>query len=74
MDEVRAEVERAVDAYQRVALLGEEIPLVDPGEMGDRVLRSITDFGGLEPLARVALRNWNGIAVGAIRPTETLMG
>jgi L-asparaginase II len=39
-----------------------------------RMARSITDFGGLEPLARVTLRNWNGIAVGAVRPTETLMG
>ena len=39
-----------------------------------RMARSITDFGALEPLARVTLRNWNGIEVGAIRPTETLMG
>jgi L-asparaginase II len=39
-----------------------------------RMARSITDFDGLEPFARVTLRNWNGIAVGAIRPTETLMG
>ncbi len=44
---------RAVDGYQRLALLGEEIPLVDPAEMGDRVLRSITDLGALtELLAR----------------------
>ena len=50
LDEVRAEVDRAVDAYQRRALLGEEIPLVDPDEMGDRVLRSITDFGTLTEL------------------------
>jgi L-asparaginase II len=39
-----------------------------------RMARSITDFGALEPLARVTLRNWNGIEVGAIRPTETLIG
>jgi L-asparaginase II len=39
-----------------------------------RMARSITDFGGLELLARVTLRNWNGIAVGAVRPTETLIG
>jgi len=39
-----------------------------------RMARSIADFGGLEPFARVTLRNWNGIEVGAIRPTETLMG
>ena len=39
-----------------------------------RMARSITDFGGLEPFARVTLRNWNGIEVGAVRPSETLMG
>ena len=53
LDEVRAEVGRAVDDYQRVALLGEELPLVEPAEMAERVLRSITDFGALtELLAR----------------------
>ena len=50
LDEVRAEVGRAVDAYQRVALLGEELPLVEPAEMAERVLRSITDFGALTEL------------------------
>ena len=50
LDEVRAEVGRAVDDYQRVALLGEELPLVEPAEMADRVLRSITDFGALTEL------------------------
>jgi len=39
-----------------------------------RMARSITDFDGLEPFARATLRNWNGIAVGAVRPTATLMG
>ena len=39
-----------------------------------RMAHSITDFGGLEPFARVTLRNWNGIEVGAVRPTEMLMG
>jgi L-asparaginase II len=39
-----------------------------------RMARSIMDFGGLEPFARVSLRNWNGIEVGAVRPTEMLMG
>ena len=34
LDEVRAEVDRAVDEYQRVALLGEELPLVDPSRDG----------------------------------------
>jgi pilus assembly protein CpaF len=53
LDEIRAEVDRAVEGYQRIARLGEEIPLVDPGEMSDRVLRSITDLGALtELLAR----------------------
>jgi L-asparaginase II len=37
-----------------------------------RLARSITDHGALEPRARVTLRNWNGIAVGEIRPTEAL--
>ena len=40
-----------------------------------RMARSITDFGGAGAVrAESTLRNWNGIAVGAIRPTETLMG
>ena len=39
-----------------------------------RMARSITEFGALEPFARVTLRNWNGIEVGAVRPTEALMG
>jgi L-asparaginase II len=39
-----------------------------------RMARPITDFGGLEPFARVTLRNWNGIEVGAIRPTKALIG
>ena len=39
-----------------------------------RMARSITEFGAMEPFARVTLRNWNGIEVGAIRPTGTLMG
>jgi pilus assembly protein CpaF len=43
--EVRVEVERAVDDYQRRARLGEEFPLGDPATMVDRVLRSVTDFG-----------------------------
>jgi L-asparaginase II len=37
-----------------------------------RLAKSITDFGALEPFVRTVLRNWNGIAVGAIRPTQTL--
>lgn len=50
LDEVRAEVHRAVDDYQRRAHLGEEVPLSDPNGMVERVLRSITDFGPLTEL------------------------
>ena len=48
--EVRSEVERAVDDYQRRARLGEELPLGDPVTMVHRVLRSVTDFGPLTDL------------------------
>jgi pilus assembly protein CpaF len=48
--EVRAEVRRAVDDYERRARLGEEIPLAEPESMTDRVLRAITDFGALTEL------------------------
>ena len=50
LDEVRVEVERAVDDYQRRARLGDEFPLGDPATMVNRVLRSITDFGPLTDL------------------------
>ncbi len=50
LDEVRGEVHRAVDDYQRRAHLGDEVPLSDPRGMVDRVLRSITDFGALTDL------------------------
>jgi pilus assembly protein CpaF len=50
LDEVRVEVQRAVDEYERLARLGEELPLVSPAVMIDRVLRSITDFGPLTDL------------------------
>ena len=53
VEEIRAEVEQAVDRYQRLAHRGEELPLSDPSGMADRILRSITDFGALtELLAR----------------------
>ncbi len=48
--EVRAEVAAAVDAYQRRARLGDEIPLGDPEVMTGRVLRSITELGPLSEL------------------------
>jgi pilus assembly protein CpaF len=50
LDEVRSEVERAVDDYERRARLGDEIPLADPHELGERILRSITDLGALTEL------------------------
>jgi pilus assembly protein CpaF len=50
LEEVRAEVDRAVDDYQRRAHLGTEVPLSDPRGMADRILRSITDFGPLTDL------------------------
>jgi pilus assembly protein CpaF len=49
-DEVRIEVEHAVDDYQRRAQLGEVVPLGDPRDMSERVLRSVTDFGPLSEL------------------------
>jgi pilus assembly protein CpaF len=48
--EVRLEIERAIDDYQRRARLGDEVPLGDPGEMAQRVLRSITELGPLSEL------------------------
>ena len=35
-----------------------------------RLLASAEDRAALEPLLRPTLRNWNGIAVGGLRPTE----
>ena len=48
--EIRVEVERAVDEYQRRAHLGNETPLHDPRVMVERILRSVTDFGALSDL------------------------
>lgn len=48
--EVRVEIERAVDEYQRRARLGDEVPLGDPPAMVQRVLRSITELGPLSEL------------------------
>jgi Flp pilus assembly CpaF family ATPase len=50
LDQVRLEVERAVEEYQRRARLGDGLPLVSPRAMADRVLRSITDLGPLTDL------------------------
>jgi pilus assembly protein CpaF len=48
--EIRVEIERAVDDYQRRARLGDQLPLGDPRVMVQRVLRSITDLGPLSEL------------------------
>ncbi len=53
LGDVRAEIERAVDEYQRRARLGDERPLGDPDAMVRRVLQSITDLG---PLSAVLAR------------------
>ena len=47
---MHAEVERAIDDYQRRARLGDEVPLGDADAMVHRVLRSITDLGPLTDL------------------------
>ena len=36
----------------------------------DRLLNNDADSAVLEPFVRPAIRNWNGIVVGALRPTE----
>jgi pilus assembly protein CpaF len=81
--EVRAEVERAVEDYQRRARLGDEFPLGDPAQMVHRVLRSVTDFGALTDLlarrdveeiffegARVTFLDGSGRLRGLAEPTS----
>jgi pilus assembly protein CpaF len=83
LDEVRVEIRRAVDDYQRRAFLGDEVPLVDLEAMSDRVLRSITDFGALTDLiarrdieeifiegARVSYLDGSGRLRGLTLPTS----
>ncbi len=65
LEEVRNETGRAVDEYQRRAHLGEEVPLHEPQEMIERVLRSITDFGPLTEL--VARRDVEEIFIEGAR-------
>ena len=48
--DVRAEVERAVDEYQRRAQFGEARRLADPATVVERVVRSIADLGPLTDL------------------------
>ena len=50
LDAVRSEVGATVDEYQRAAMLGEHLPLAEPSELADRVLRSITELGPLTDL------------------------
>lgn len=50
LEAVRTEIASVVDEYQRAALLGEHLPLADPAELRDRVLRAITDLGPLTDL------------------------
>jgi pilus assembly protein CpaF len=50
LEAVRGEVGTTVDEYQRAAMLGEHLPLADPAELADRVLRSITELGPLTDL------------------------
>jgi pilus assembly protein CpaF len=65
--EVRVEIERAVDDYQRRARLGDEVPLGDPPEMAQRVLRSITELGPLSAL--LARRDVEEVFVEGARVT-----
>jgi len=83
LDEVREEVERAVDDYQKRAHRGEEVPLIEPHMMRERVLRSITDLGPLTDLlarrdveeifvegARVSYLDGSGRLRGLTLPTS----
>jgi pilus assembly protein CpaF len=67
IDEVRVEIERAVDDYQRRSRLGDEVPLGDPPEMARRVLRSITELGPLSEL--LARRDVEEVFVEGARVT-----
>jgi pilus assembly protein CpaF len=81
--EVRAEVERSVDDYQRRARLGEARPLADPVAVVERIVRSIGDLGPLTQLlartdveevfidgARVAYIDGDGRLRGLAEPTS----
>ena len=65
--EVRGEIERAVDDYQRRARLGDEVPLGDPDEMARRVLRSVVELGPLSEL--LARRDVEEVFVEGARVT-----
>ena len=65
--EVRAEIERAVDDYQRGSRLADRVPLADPSAMVQRVLRSIIDLGPLSEL--LARRDVEEVFVEGARVT-----
>src|SRR5262249_7174936 len=82
LSEVHAEVERAVEAFQHRARLGEQVPLGDERAMTRRVMRSITDLGPLTDLlaradveeifvegARVTFLDTSGRLRGLAEPT-----
>ena len=82
LSEVQVEVERAVEAFQHRARLGEQVPLGDERAMTRRVLRSITDLGPLTELlsradveevfvegARVTYLDTSGRLRGLAEPT-----
>ena len=46
----REEVVRAVEAYQRRTQFGDEVPLSDPADMIERILRSVVELGPLTEL------------------------
>jgi pilus assembly protein CpaF len=50
LGEVQAEIERAIDDYERQARLDGQMVLGDPRAMAQRVLRSITEMGPLSTL------------------------
>ena len=67
LDDVREEIERAVDGYQLRARHGDERELGDPSAMVRRVLRSITDLGPLSEL--LARRDVEEVFVEGARVT-----
>jgi len=67
LGDVHAEIDRAIDDYQRRTRLGDEVPLGDAATMGRRVLRSITDLGPLTEL--LARRDVEEIFVEGARVT-----
>jgi len=65
--EVRVEIGRAVDDYERRARLGDEVPLADRDAMAQRVFRSIAALGPLSDL--LARRDVEEVFVEGARVT-----